>query len=147
MDSQNISTIDRLLDRNLEALNRRDIEAVLANQRSNARLLVGGQFAIEGHEQLASYTEALWAAFPDGDFRHEDRIITDDAAAVELVFTGTHIGPLTTPAGEIPATGRRVILRSASLMHLRGGLIAVEHAYSDQLHFMTQLGLLPGAST
>lgn len=34
----------------------------------------------------------------------------------ELTFTGTHSGPLATPARDVPATGRRVTVHSASFM-------------------------------
>jgi predicted ester cyclase len=71
--------------------------------------------------------------------------LAEDAAAVELVFMGTHTGPLATPNGVIPPTGRRVTLQSASILRFKEGLIASEHAYPDQLDFMTQLGLMPAA--
>lgn len=40
-------------------------------------------------------TEALWSAFPDGRLSHRNRVVTDDAAAAELVCTGSHTGALT----------------------------------------------------
>jgi len=145
MMNQDITTVKQLLDRNIKALNAKDIQAVLANQQPDAELVIGGGMTLRGHEQLKQYTQALWAAFPDGTFSHISRVLTDDAAAAELLFTGTHTGPLATPNGEIPPTGKRVTLHSASIMRFKNGLIASEHAYTDQVEFMTQLGLMPAA--
>lgn len=145
MSTEERSAIERLLDSNIDALNQHDLDTVLANQQPDARLLGDGQVVSEGHDQLAQLTQALWDAFPDGQFRHERRIITDNAAATELSFTGTHTGPLVTPAGELPPTGRPVTLHSASFLYFRDGLIGEEHTYANQVAFLTQLGLMPGA--
>src|SRR6266540_5154026 len=143
MTKQDIKGIERLLNRNIEALNGKDMEALLANQQPDATLVIAAGVALHGHEQLRRYTEALWAAFPDGAFSFAGRVVAGDAAGVELVFTGTHAGPLATPNGVIPPTGKRVTLHSASILRFKEGLIASEHAYPDQLDFMTQLGLMP----
>jgi steroid delta-isomerase-like uncharacterized protein len=140
------SAIERILDSNIEALNRHDLQAVLANQHPDARLVVDGQVVSDGHEQLARLTQALWDAFPDGTYRHHRRIIAGDAAATEMTFTGTHTGAFATPAGDLPPTGRQVTLHSASVMSFRDGLIIEEHSYANQVAFLSQLGLMPGAS-
>jgi predicted ester cyclase len=145
MMNQDITIIKQLLDRNIKALNAKDIQGVLANQQPDAELVVGGGLTLRGHEQLKQYTEALWTAFPDGAFSHTGQVLADDAAAAELVFTGTHTGPLATPNGAIPPTGKHVTLHSASIMRFKDGLIASEHAYTDQVEFMTQLGLMPAS--
>jgi predicted ester cyclase len=146
MAQQGIANIEQLLDLNIEALNDQDIARVLANQQPDAELVIPGGVTLHGHEQLRQYTEALWAAFPDGAFSFAGRVVAGDAAGVELVFTGAHTGPLVTPTGVIPPTGKRITLHSASILRFRDGLIASEHVYMDQLEFMTQLGLMPPAS-
>jgi len=145
MTKQDIKSIERLLGRNIEALNGKDMEALLANQQPDATLVIAAGVALHGHEQLRQYTEALWAAFPDGAFSFAGQVLAENEAATELVFTGTHTGPLATPNGAIPPTGKRVTLRSASILRFKDGLIVSEHAYVDQLEFMTQLGLMPAA--
>jgi predicted ester cyclase len=134
-----------VLERNINALNNRDIEGYLANQRADVEILAPGHVTLQGREQLRQYTEALWAAFPDGMLTFGDQVLAHDSAATEVVFTGTHTGPLPTPDGSIPPTGRRVTLRSASILRIEDGLIASEHVYLDQLEMLTQLGLMPPA--
>ena len=143
MAKQDMESVKQLLDHHIEALNTKDMEGVLANERADAELVVPGGVTLRGHEQIEHYTQVLWNAFPDGVFSIADRVLGDDAAATELVFTGTHSGPLLRPNGEIPATGRHVTIQSVSVFRFNDGLIASEHAYVDQLGFMTQLGLMP----
>lgn len=143
MPEQDAASVGQLLDRNINALNAKDIEGILANQQPDAELVISGGLTLRGHEQLRQNTEALWTAFPDGAFSFAGQVVTEDAAAVELVFAGTNTGPLAAPGGEIPPTGKRVTIRSASILRFKDGLIASEHAYTDQLDFMTQLGLMP----
>src|SRR6266545_5697005 len=150
MAKQDVAGIKQLLDRNIKALNTKDIEGLLANQQPDVELVIPGGVTLRGHEQVRQYTEALWAAFPDGAFSFAGQVVAENAAATELVFTGTHTGPLATPNGAIHPTGKRVTLRSASILRFKDGLIVSEHAYVDQLEFMTQLGLMPavpGATT
>jgi hypothetical protein len=73
------------------------------------------------------------------------QLFGDDAAATEVTFTGTHTGPLPTPNGPVPPTGRRVSLRSVSILRVEAGLVASERVYLDQLELVTQLGLAPPA--
>ena len=147
MAEQSATTMKPVLERNIAALNNRDMEAYLANQRPDVEFLLPGGVVLRGREQVRHYTESLWAAFPDGTLAFGDQVFSDDSAATEVVFTGTHSGPMLTPNGSVPPTGRRVTLRSASILRIKDGLIASEHVYLDQLDLMTQLGLLPAATS
>jgi predicted ester cyclase len=141
MPEQEIAMVKQLLERNIAALNAQDSDRVLANQQPDAELVISGGVTLRGHDQLRQYVEALWTAFPDGAFSFVGQVLSADAAAVELEFTGTQTGSLATPSGAIAPTGRRVVLRSASVMRFQGGLIASEPAYTNQLEFVAQLGL------
>lgn len=84
-----------------------------------------------------------WAtAVPDG--RHTvTRVLQDgDWGAIEGSYRGTHTGPLQTPQGELPATGRSVELAFGGFGHVRDGRLDVVHVYMDLLSVMAQLGQL-----
>jgi uncharacterized protein (TIGR02246 family) len=138
---QEPSNEKRVLDRNITAVNARDIEGYLANQQPDVEFVLPGGMTLRGRDQVRQYTEALWQAFPDGILAFGAQVLGHDAAATEVVFTGTHTGPMVTPNGSIPPTGRSVTLHSASILHIEDGLVASEHVYLDQLEMMTQLGL------
>jgi uncharacterized protein (TIGR02246 family) len=129
----------QVLDRNITAINTRDIEGYLANQQPDVQFVLPGGVTLQGRDQLRDYVEAQWAAFPDGTLTFGARVFGDDAAAVEVVFTGTHTGPMATPDGPIPPTGKTVTLHTASILSIKDGLIASEHVYMDQLELMGQL--------
>ena len=76
-------------------------------------------------------------------------MLAEDSAATEVIFSGTHTGPIPTPNGELPATGRTIQTTSISMLTFADGMVISEHVYSDQLELLTQLGLAasPGPST
>jgi len=145
MAKQETPSTKQVLDRNIAALNARDIDGYLANQRPDVEFVLPGDVTLHGRDQVRHYTEALWKAFPDGVLTFRDQVLTEDAAATELVFTGTHTGPMMTPNGPIPPTGKRVTTHSVSILRMKDDLIASEHVYFDQLEMLTQLGLKPAA--
>lgn len=141
MSSVTESEAARILNRNITALNNRDIEAYLANQHPDVQFTLPGGAVFHGRDEIRAATEALWTAFPDGALRFGDQVLTDDAAATEVFFTGTHDGPLATPDGEIPPTGRTVRTTTVSMLHFRDGLIISEHVIGDEMDLPRQLGL------
>jgi predicted ester cyclase len=146
MTQQDMMSAKHVLDRNITALNARDIERYLANQQPDVEFVLSGGVTLHGRDEIRPYIEALWKAFPDGELAFGEQVFAEDAAATELVFTGTHTGPMITPNGMVPPTGKRMTLRSASILRIKDGLVASEHVYSDQLEMMTQLGLMPAAA-
>jgi predicted ester cyclase len=140
-----MTTVKQVLDRNIAAINARDPDALLANQSPNIEFVLPDGMRLSGREQVGPYTRAMWTslwnAFPDATVAFGEQVLGDKAAASELVFTGTHTGPLETPQGPILPTGRQVTLRSVSIHGIENGLIASERVYLDRLELMTQLGL------
>ena len=55
---------------------------------------------------------------------------------------GTNTGPLVSPEGEMPPTGRRVNIRMAFILRVTPtGLIEEDQTYFDEAEFLKQLGL------
>jgi ketosteroid isomerase-like protein len=123
--------------------------AVLAGDRSAVRELYADDAVAEspdvgrlvGRDAIADYLVGFSRAFPDLAFAIAAELEAGDTAVDEGYMIGTNTGALTTPDGELPATGRSIRVRSCDVLTVRGGL-AVEHRfYYDQLEFLTQLGL------
>ncbi|MEA2247098.1 MAG: hypothetical protein QOH46_1627 [Solirubrobacteraceae bacterium] len=104
-------------------------------------------FRGSGPGAFIAWIQPFLAAFPD--IRHTRGALaeTGDILAFEMEVAGTHTGPLRTPAGEVPATGRRLDLRVANVWRTDGTRITAYHVYFDQLEFLGQLGLLPEPAT
>jgi len=139
-----VQVVKQVLDRNVRAINARDAEEYLANQQPDVEFVLPGGVALHGRDEVGAYIATMWSAFPDGTITFSAEVIAEDSAAVEVTFTGTHTGPLISPGGSVPPTGKRVSLHSASILQIRDGLIASEHVYLDQMDMLSQLGLAGG---
>ena len=93
---------------------------------------------------LAGWGEWLqnWAtSLPDAR-THLDSIISQgDVIVTEHTGRGTHTGPLNTPAGTIPPTGKSIELKFAEIYTIRDDKIKTMRAYWDTGTLMRQLGL------
>jgi predicted ester cyclase len=133
--------LKQVLDRNITAINTRDMEGYLANQQPDVVFELPGGVSLHGRDQARQYMAAMWEAFPDGRLAFGAQLFGDGLAATEVIFTGTHTGPMPSPNGPIPPTGKAVTTHSVSILHIEDGLIALEHVYGDQLEMIIQLGL------
>ena len=60
-------------------------------------------------------------------------------AALKMVWTGTHTGPLQTPEGEIPASGKSQSTPGALVLRASEGKIEHLENYFDMLTFLQQI--------
>jgi uncharacterized protein (TIGR02246 family) len=129
----------------METMTRRehgDLEGFLELFQPDCEIVFPGAL-LRGIDQWREFQRMYLEAFPDGSYevRHNEPV--GDIVFVEGVWSGTHTGPLTTPEGELPATGQRVTVPFALVITIRDGRLATVHNYHDRFDFLTQLGLLP----
>ena len=96
-----------------------------------------------GPAATTAYSRPFVGAFPGAHHEVDLVVAHGDVAAVEGRWIATHSGPLPTPDGEIPATGRTITLPFTATLRVRGAQLASLHLYFDQLGFLAQLGLVP----
>jgi len=88
-------------------------------------------------------TKALEKSFPD----QANEIIAigaaGDSVLVDFWLTGTHLGPLRTPKGEIAPTGKAFRVRMMASFEFEPGSISIvcERPYFDRRAVLTALGL------
>jgi steroid delta-isomerase-like uncharacterized protein len=134
-----------LSDRQTDLINAHDAQGIGALYADDAVLSdPSGEF--QGREAIVKYWEEFFRAFPDLSGSDDFKADTGDTAINEWSASGTNEGPIETPEGTIPATGKRVELRGADAMTVRDGQITSHRVYYDQLAFLTQLGLVPEAT-
>jgi steroid delta-isomerase-like uncharacterized protein len=92
-----------------------------------------------GKDELRAFGEGFFAGFPDVTFEVTTRFATVALGGLEWVMRGTHRGDL--PG--MPATGRSVEVRGASICEVAGGRIRRCSDYWDMATLLKQLGLLP----
>jgi steroid delta-isomerase-like uncharacterized protein len=123
---------DDKLDDALELVTE-DVEAVL---------IPFGQ-TFHGRDGFTGFMQGFKGAFPDIRISVTNQVATDDQVVSEFTARGTHTGPLQTPAGAIPPTGRTVDFIVCEVMRVKHGRIASLHNYQDAASIMRQLGLIP----
>lgn len=101
--------------------------------------------SFRGADGMRSVREQWWTAFPDLHHETVTLVESGDFIATEIVVTGTHDGPMLTPSGVLPATGRPVRMSSADVIRFRDGKIASWHAYPDMIGLLMQLGAMAPA--
>jgi steroid delta-isomerase-like uncharacterized protein len=100
-----------------------------------------------GKEGARQFMKGWMTAMPDLNYREKNRLVTEDAVAVEFEFSGTNSGPIQIAPGSpaIPATGKKVNAAKGTYFgRIRGGKWVEFSSYPDIAGLMMQLGLMPG---
>jgi steroid delta-isomerase-like uncharacterized protein len=89
-----------------------------------------------GHEALRTFGEGFLAGFPDVTFELRSRFADGSSGGAEWVMRGTNTGD----SPDMPATGKRVEVRGASIFEFAGDRIRRCSDYWDMSTFLKQLG-------
>jgi len=89
-------------------------------------------------------TIALWQgwarALPDSRATIRNQLIAGNTVVLELTWHGTHRGPLQTPRGEIPPTGKTIEIRACQVLEVSGERVKSIRHYFDMTTLLQQLG-------
>jgi steroid delta-isomerase-like uncharacterized protein len=96
-----------------------------------------------GRDEFSQFMKGFKTAFPDIVLEVTSQVATEDQVVSEFVAKGHHTGPLLTPVGDIPATGRYAEWQVCEVWRVRDGKLAQICNYQDAATLMRQLGLLP----
>jgi steroid delta-isomerase-like uncharacterized protein len=96
----------------------------------------------KGKEGFNSFMSVYKQSFPDMKLKHTSIFSKGDQVAVEFTATGTNTGPLHTPKGEIPATGKPATIKVSEHWIWSNGKIKSIHNYTDTGSLLMQLGLM-----
>ncbi|HZQ64825.1 MAG TPA: ester cyclase [Gaiellaceae bacterium] len=131
----------------LAAFNAHD-EAAMRDVTSDDSVFEGpGGVHLEGVDAVLGYSLGWLNAFSDAKLTAHTVVADGDWVAMTGTFTGTHDGTLSGPAGDVPATGRRLEGRCSQLVRFADGKAVEEHLYYDQMDVISQLGLVPEGAT
>jgi SnoaL-like domain len=120
---------------------RLDFEATLATFAHPRYELFGAGQVFDGPEAVMAYFQASRRSFPDQANEPIALRPMEDGVLAEFWLTGTHLGPLPTPQGELAATGKKIRVRMAALFEFEpGGTgIVCERVYFDSATVLGQL--------
>lgn len=94
-----------------------------------------------GKDGFREFMDGFSTAFPDLAITVTNQVADETQVATEFTAHGTHTGPLRTPAGDVPPTGRSVDFTVCEVWTVRDGLLASLRNYQDAGSIMRQLGL------
>lgn len=114
---------------------------------TNVVTVAPGAGRMDGLAAFKAFEEGFHRAFPDAHMVVNSALESGNTIALEGVFVGTHTGPLVSPAGEVPATYRKLELPYGDFFEIENGRIVSHHIYYDQVTFLTQLGLMPAPAS
>jgi predicted ester cyclase len=75
--------------------------------------------------------------------KQTNRVVSDDAVASEVEFTGTNTGPMMMAGKEVPPTGKSVRGTGTYFARVRDGKIVEFNSHPDVANMMMQLGFMP----
>jgi predicted ester cyclase len=137
----NKALVRRLYD---EGINRRDAAAAAAFYAMDAK----NHGRTVGRAGMRKVFEALFAVFPDFQYRIEEATADEERVVCKVTMTGTHRGEPTLPEvfngmlkGVAP-TGRSVTVLQYHSFRVRNGMISEHAAVRDDLGMLLQLGLV-----
>jgi predicted ester cyclase len=98
---------------------------------------------ITGREARIQLAQGIFTSFPNGEVKVQRAFGKGEWACVEVMFTGTHTGPMPGPDGsEIPPTGKHIEWPYCMVIRFQDGLVRELYEYYDQGSLFNQLGLM-----
>jgi steroid delta-isomerase-like uncharacterized protein len=91
-------------------------------------------------DEWRAYGQTFKDALPDARMEVDSAIESGNRVAVEARFVGTHEGPLATPQGTLPPSGKTINVPFGDFFTVVDGVIVEHHIYWDLMSMMAQLG-------
>ena len=144
-----MSQAKKVLEQAIERWNAADRDGWAALYTDDVVYEAPGGARVSGLADLKEkYFDALLTAAPDRGSRDVVLVAEGDHVVEQARYTGTHTGTWRSPNGaEVPATGKRLDFPFVGVFRVKNGKISSIRIYFDQVEVLTQLGLMPGATS
>lgn len=139
LSPEEIDRRNKLVDEHVKAEVDQDLDAIMRTWGKNPWFDdVAWEEQSYGRDEIRVHYEELLTSFPDLGIEVLARHITDDAMILEVLVTGTHLGPWR----DLPPLGRRMESRICALYTFDDeGLLELERTYYDKALLLQQLGM------
>lgn len=101
---------------------------------------VGTQRHMKGAGQVVESFQEWKKAGPDGIGTITKEIVSGNTVVLEVTWTATQNGPLVTPEGTIPPSGKPWKVEAAQVITVKEGKIKEVHQYFDTMTLLQQIG-------
>lgn len=139
LSPQEIDRRIKLVDEHVKAEVDQDLDAIMRTWGKDPWFDdVAWEEKSYGRDAVRVHYDELLTSFPDLGIEVLDRHITDTAMILEVMVTGTHLGPWR----DLPPLGRRMESRVCALYTFDDeGLLELERTYYDKARVLEQLGM------
>jgi steroid delta-isomerase-like uncharacterized protein len=102
---------------------------------------VSTQRKMNGPDEVIRGWQGWAKALPDSQATFHNAHVSGNTVILEMTWRGTHQGPLQTPDGDIPATGKKIEIRACQVVELADGKAKAIRHYFDMSTLLQQLGV------
>ena len=96
--------------------------------------------------KIQENSDRFYIAWPDCHLEFERVFVQGEWVCAQLIWTGTHKGPLRLASGETyPPTNRKITSSMSLVFRIQDGKITHKEEYYDSLDWWRQLGVPPPA--
>jgi steroid delta-isomerase-like uncharacterized protein len=125
-----------------EAFNTNNFDRVLSLSTADVEVAtMAFGLTQHGHDGFRQFMQGWKGMAPDSRVEVVSQLAGAEGVTNECRFRGTHTGPLRSPSGEIPPTGRSFDAPFVEVWRIRDGKLASLHNYFDTLTLLQQLGI------
>ena len=140
MENRDLASLARA---QVESFNTNDWEAVRASmlvdvvydERATGRVMQGPEAIIEAMKGWKTFNSDVTGTISNIH-------VSGDTAVVEVTWEGTMDGPLETPGGSVPPTGKSHATHGAWVMTFEGDKLRESRNYFDMLQLLQQVGAM-----
>ena len=103
------------------------------------------------HRRVQGVSEIMgawrgWAtALPDSQASFDNVSVSGNTVTLELTWRGAQTGPLETPGGALPPSGRSIEIRACQVVEVADGKVQSVRHYFDMATLLRQLGAFSAA--
>ena len=111
------------------------LAAVVYDERATGRIMQGPEAIIESMKGWKTFNSDVTGTISNIH-------VSGDTAVVEVTWEGTMDGPLETPGGSVPPTGKSHATHGAWVMTFEGDKLRESRNYFDMLQLLQQVGAM-----
>ena len=97
---------------------------------------------VEGADAYVTLCQGWKVALPDVRGTIRGAIAAENQVAQEILWEGTHTGPMETPGGTLPPSGAQVSVEASFWVQFHGDKAREVHHYLDVLSLLQQIGAI-----
>ena len=102
---------------------------------------VGTNRKITGVDQVIETWRGWATAIPNSKAQIHTSFVSGDTVVLELTWKGTQTGPLQTPGGTIPPSGKTIEIRAVQITEITNGKAQATRHYFDMATLLKQIGV------